>query len=730
MTTGVLSWPNMRQAIMLNTGFFETSQYSLDAQMRIIGGNWDGAGMSVGNLQYNYAFGDRLSELWLHLLNNHDSVVRSVFGADTVRYDEFRTVHTTYSNADKISWANTITDWSSPNDGHRIVDPWKTILGNLLVTPECYAKYYEMMDAYYIPNALEIFKQLNCTSRGALASLFDLSVNRGRYYPCNTIVWEFENVDARTDLTAAQKEAEKIRLINNRGNDTTNGITATTWLERRRCMAEMGEGEGADYYGAVYDPETQFDINLEPAIPEKLAGFGADVKLGILETKNLYFGSTPVKSIYLGANLVGSATITPYRPATVPNTQFRTNPNSYLGFESGGTATINEGQKVWVDVQNFVACKTYYTTDGTTPTTASTRYTDGITFNTAGTFTLKALTVSLAGVAEAVKTCTITVNNIPNTTVSPTATVQNTIPFTVTLTTDEAGATIKYKLGTGATEYTYTGPFSVNQNSTGVASTQIKVTYWAVGANGTEVAKTITYDTSGSTPAAPVVTATAGAGQVALSWPATANTTSYTVYRSTTAGTLGTAISQYQAGTSYTATGLTGGTTYYFTVQAGNYGRATNSAQVSATPTAGPTGWRYVRYIGHGDQTGVTSRLVEIQALEGATNRLLNKTPMAGYQAPNSGTIGVATDGAKVQSPGYPLWWSGEGIPTLVYDMGAVYPIDTINVTGFSTVADPRQTQFKIHVSKDNTTWTQVADYSANTTNQPEAGFNFTVPAG
>jgi hypothetical protein len=721
MTTGVLSWADMRRAIMLNTGFFETNQYVLDEQMKIIAGNWDGAGMSAGNLQYNYAFGDRLTELFSHLLNNHDSVVRGVFGADTARYDEFRTVHLTYTNAQKITWADGITD---PANEHRLLDPWKTILGNLMITPECYAKYYEMMDAYYIPNALELFKQLNCTSRASLASLFDLSVNRGRYYPCNTIVWEFENVDARTDLDEAGKEAEKIRLINTRGNDTTNGITATTWVERRMAQAN----QGGDYFGSLYDPETQFDINQEPAIPEKLKGFGNDVKLGALEAKGLYFGTTPIKSIYLGATLVGNAEIDPYLPSTVPNTQFRTNPNSYLGFENGGTATINEGAKVWVDVQNFVACKTYYTIDGTTPTTASPRYTDGIVLNTAGTITVKALTVSLAGVAEAVKTCTITVNNVPNTAISPTTLVQNTIPFTVTLTTDEAGATIKYKLGNGATEYTYTGPFTVNQNSTGVASTQIKVTYWAIGAYGTEVAKTITYDTAGATPATPVVTATAGSNQVKLDWAVTANTTSYTVYRSTTAGTLGTAIAQYITPNTYTDTLYNAGT-YYYTVQAGNYGKATNSAQVSGSPII-VAGWRYVRFVGHGDQTGYTTRLVELQALEGATNRLLNKLPMAGYTAPNSGAIGVATDGAKLQASGYPLWWTAEGVPDLHYDLGANYPIDTLNVTGFSTVADPRQTQFKVYVSKDNSTWTTVADYSANTTNQPEAGFNFTVPAG
>ena len=65
---------------------------------------------------------------------------------------------------------------------------------------------------------------------------------------------------------------------------------------------------------------------------------------------------------------MGNARITPYLPATAPNTQFRTNPSSYAGME-GGSVTIEKGSKVWIDVQNFVAAKTYYTLDGTDPDT-------------------------------------------------------------------------------------------------------------------------------------------------------------------------------------------------------------------------------------------------------------------------------------------------------------------------------------------------------------------------
>jgi Chitobiase/beta-hexosaminidase C-terminal domain/F5/8 type C domain len=544
----VLTWEDLRSAINLNTGFFETSQYELDAQMRIVAGNWDGAGMSAGNLQYNFGAADRLSELFNFLLTNHEAVVRNAFGVREDLFDEFKTVNLTYTRTAKITWANGITDWTEPApDGHALVDPWNYIIGDLMVMPECKAKYFQMMDTYYIPDALDLFKQLSCTSRAALASLFDLNINRGRFYPCNTLQRDFELIEANLNLTEFEKEAQKIFQINKRGNDTTNGMdtSAAAFAPRRDCQAN----QGGTYFGSLYDPETMFNITQDPAIPEKAAGFPGEVRIGEIHVENIFLGENPIKNIYLGVDLLGSAEIEPYLSLKAPDSQFRTNSNSYLGFE-GGTITLEKGKKLWIDIQNFVACLTYYTTDGTTPTENSPRYHEFLTFDKS--CTLKVLNVSLSGVAEPIKTLTI---NVP--------------AF---------------------------------------------------------------------------------------------------------------------------------------------------------------TGWRYVRFVGHGDQTGVTTRLVEIQALEGATNRLLNLLPLAGYTTPSAGTIGVATNGAKLHATGYPLWWIGEGIPDLKYDLGANYKIDTINVTGFSPVTDPRTTQFKIYVSTDNLNWIPVADYSANTTNQPESGFNFPVP--
>jgi len=98
---------------------------------------------------------------------------------------------------------------------------------------------------------------------------------------------------------------------------------------------------------------------------------------------------------------------------------------------------------------------------------------------------------------------------------------------------------------------------------------------------------TVTVTPTGSAPSAPTgVTATAGNGQVSISWSPVSGATSYNIYWSTATGvtkTTGTKITG--ATSSYTHTGLTNGTTYYHVVTAVNsYGESSESSQVSETP--------------------------------------------------------------------------------------------------------------------------------------------------
>ena len=100
-----------------------------------------------------------------------------------------------------------------------------------------------------------------------------------------------------------------------------------------------------------------------------------------------------------------------------------------------------------------------------------------------------------------------------------------------------------------------------------------------------------------SAPSVPTgVNATAGNGQVTITWDAVAGATSYNIYWSTTAGVIkanGTKISNVTS--PYIHSGRTNGTTYYYVVTAENdNGESSESAEVSAKPgvadTTPPTG--------------------------------------------------------------------------------------------------------------------------------------------
>ena len=141
-------------------------------------------------------------------------MVKDCFGTETAKYTQFRDVCLNKTRAEKIAFGETITNYDPPISGHGLIDPWKDILGTLLQTDECQNKYSEMMDKYYLPDALDLFRQFNVTSRASLASLFDLSINRGRFYPCNTVQVDFDMIDANETLTPEEKEAQKIYQIN------------------------------------------------------------------------------------------------------------------------------------------------------------------------------------------------------------------------------------------------------------------------------------------------------------------------------------------------------------------------------------------------------------------------------------------------------------------------------------------------------------------------------------
>ena len=166
-----------------------------DAQMYVTSGNHDQAGLSIGNLQYNWGPADRAQEWFSYMITNHRPIVDSAFGANTAQRDEFITTVTTKTRTERIAWGDAISALVG-NEKRALQSPYKEAFGTMLTTPEGKAKYYSMKDAYYWEPSFELFRHLPCVSRISLASLFDTYVNKGRYYPVNLIVADFDAIDA------------------------------------------------------------------------------------------------------------------------------------------------------------------------------------------------------------------------------------------------------------------------------------------------------------------------------------------------------------------------------------------------------------------------------------------------------------------------------------------------------------------------------------------------------
>jgi hypothetical protein len=263
-----LTYDQLKQKCLEFTSYnFETSTLAPDCY-GVVAGNFDGAGISFGAIQWNLG-SQTLQPILLSMINNYESVTKTAFqySVDPSYYNTFKTVITTYSVSDQITWGDSI---SNPSNKHLLIEPWKSYFNALGITSQCIALELNATQ-WYFDLALQFFDQYATYapvpviySKRAYALFFDIAVQQGGISTTtrNLILYGFDQIDT-VGKTAGQIETEKMVIIANAVADAVNPTWQASVRERKLSIAN-GSGTLVSY-GGWYVDTNDYDLNLEAA---------------------------------------------------------------------------------------------------------------------------------------------------------------------------------------------------------------------------------------------------------------------------------------------------------------------------------------------------------------------------------------------------------------------------------------------------------------------------------
>jgi hypothetical protein len=250
---GLVTWgalfecPRLINKCLMLTGSFETGE-GIPQCFAGLSGDFDGQGLSLGVLQWNFGQGS-LQPLLNEMITHHSEIVQSIFQS---KYDPLLEA----LNSDKTQLMAFVRSIQHPVK-HYLFEPWKGMFKALGITDEfrnIQVKYAQTV--FYL--ALELCSNYELRSERAVTLMFDIKVQNGgiKRKVKTQILNEFEGLPQST--VWEENELQKMIIIANCCAESS----VAKWIEdvrRRKLCCANGTGI---VHGANYDLEAKFGIRL------------------------------------------------------------------------------------------------------------------------------------------------------------------------------------------------------------------------------------------------------------------------------------------------------------------------------------------------------------------------------------------------------------------------------------------------------------------------------------
>lgn len=234
--------------VLAMTGSFETGK-GIPECFAGISGDFDGQGMSLGVLQWNFGQ-DSLQPLLKDMIKRHPSIVKSIFQSN-------HDVLVNALNSDKQELMVFMRSIQHPVN-HFIYEPWRGMFKSLGRTEEFQNIQLKYAKGLY-QSALKLCSEYGLWSERAAALMFDIKVQNGSISNLvkARIISELKGLPK--DLPKEELEAHKMRIVANRRAEAAN----PRWVEDVRARKLCCANGGGFVHGIDYDLEGQFGIRLK-----------------------------------------------------------------------------------------------------------------------------------------------------------------------------------------------------------------------------------------------------------------------------------------------------------------------------------------------------------------------------------------------------------------------------------------------------------------------------------